>query len=290
MSVEEFVMQYPMPGTSVENDSNAPKNLVESPEVRIHSGPELIGGLAIFGERMRQIAEIVRKVAVTNVSVLLTGESGVGKELVARAIHALSRRKEKNYAVIDCCSLTSSLAESELFGHEQGSFTGSRGTGNGLFGEADGGTVFIDELSSLELAIQPKLLRVLEEGAYRRVGGHKYHKVDVRIVSATNQPLKELMKEGKFRQDLFYRLNVFPIEVPPLRKRDDEIIPLANFILERLEPRGALLSSDALSLMQTYRWPGNVREMKNTLRRALVLKDEDTIGLKDLPEEMTEHA
>lgn len=244
---------------------------------------ELVPGLVLYSDKMRKMADLVTRVATRNTSVLITGETGVGKELVALAIHKLSRRKESPFVTLDCTTLTPELAESELFGHEAGAFTGAVKKREGLFAAANTGTIFIDEISLLSLPLQVKLLRVLESGMFRLVGSTSYNETDVRLVSATNEPLKELVEKGRFRADLFYRLNVFGIEVPPLSEGLEGVLGLTRHLLARLGAPDVSLSSQAFLVLQRYSWPGNVRELEHALEHALVLHEGGKINVKDLP-------
>ena len=228
--------------------------------------------------------ELLARVAPAEAAVLLQGESGTGKEVVANAIHQLSRRANQPFVAVDCSGLPETLFESELFGHERGAFTGATARKTGLVEAATGGTLFIDELGDIPLSIQVKLLRLLETGTYRRVGSTELRKAEVRIVSATHRPLAEMVANGLFRQDLFYRLNIFPIFLPPLRDRGEDILLLANTLLNRLSSgRSLKISSEAADWLCNYHYPGNVRELRNLLERACLLCDGDEIRLQHLP-------
>lgn len=224
-------------------------------------------------EKVKQVFELVEKVAKTDANVLLLGESGTGKELVARAIHKLSKRKNKPLITVNCAALTETLLESELFGHEKGAFTGAYARKLGRFELADQGTIFLDEIGEISPTIQAKLLRVLEEKKFNRVGGVETIGVDSRVIAATNKDLEQSVKAGKFRQDLFFRLNVFPIWIPPLRERKEDIPPLVEYFLDKYNYQGRKLPSDLLGQLVDYDWPGNVRELKNILERAMILSD-----------------
>ena len=240
----------------------------------------LIGRSPGFMAMMNMVA----RVAPSDAAVLLQGESGTGKELVASAIHRMSRRAEQPFVAVDCSGLAETLFESELFGHERGAFTGAVTRKTGLIEAASGGTLFLDEVGDIPLSIQVKLLRLLETGTFRRVGSTELRQADIRIVSATHRPLAEMIEAGSFRQDLFYRLNVFPIFLPPLRERQEDIAVLAEALLPRVSNgRKLRLSIDALDWLQTYRFPGNVRELRNLLERACLLCDGDEIDLRHLP-------
>jgi DNA-binding NtrC family response regulator len=220
--------------------------------------------------------------------VLIEGESGVGKELIARAIHGSGTRSAKPFIAVNCGAMPENLVESILFGHEKGAFTGATEKHTGKFIEADGGTLFLDEVGELPLAAQVKLLRALQEGEVEPVGGRKSVNVDVRIVSATNRDLIADVKAGRFREDLFYRLHVYPIGVPPLRQRPEDVPELARHFLTRIAAeegkRVRLITGEALALLSAYRWPGNVRQLENTIFRAVVLADSEEIGVNEFPQ------
>jgi DNA-binding NtrC family response regulator len=234
---------------------------------------------------LRTVLDLVGRVAPSGFSVLIQGESGVGKELVAQAIHRLSPRKNGPFVVVDCCSLQEELLHSELFGHEKGSFTGAAALKHGLFEIADGGTLFLDEMGELSPALQAKLLRVLESGTFRRLGGVKDIRVDVRLIAATNRDLAQRVSSGDFREDLFYRINVVAIAVPPLRERREDIPMLARFFAEHALPGRSTkaVAPEAMDLLSGYDWPGNVRELRNVMERAVILCQGETIGPDDLP-------
>ncbi len=236
--------------------------------------------------RMVQILEMVRRVAPTNTTVLLAGESGTGKELIARCIHQNSPRAERVFAPVNCAALAPSLIESDLFGHEKGAFTGAAGQHLGRFERAHGGTLFLDEIGELDGNLQAKLLRVLQERTFERVGGSRQISVDVRVIAATNRNLKQAAGDGKFREDLYYRLSTFPIELPPLRERPGDILKLARHFLGKaahgLGKPHLALSPEAERVLLAYGWPGNVREMENTMERLAILCD-DVIEPDDLP-------
>ncbi len=232
---------------------------------------------------MKRVLEQAARVADSEVSVLILGESGVGKEVLARFIHQHSRRAAQAIVRVDCGALPEHLVESELFGHEKGAFTGAGATRKGQFEMAQGGTVFLDEIGELPLALQPKFLHVLESGRFRRVGGSHEIQSDARLIAATNRDLEAEVREGRFRQDLFYRLNVFPLTIPPLRERKDDILALTDHFLR---PRKLRLAPAAERLMMGYHWPGNVRELRNVLERAAVLADGSLILPHDLPPQL----
>ena len=244
----------------------------------------------IIGESgvMQDVFRAVEKVIDSNVTVMINGESGTGKELIARAIHFHSTtRAGKPFVAVNCSALPESLLESELFGHEKGAFTGASGKRIGKFEQANGGTIFLDEIGLMTPATQSKILRILQEREFERVGGSELVKVDVRIISATNKDLEEEMKKGSFREDLYYRISVFPIKLPPLRDRKDDIPKIAAFFLNKYANQEGksidCISPDALDLLMAYNWPGNVRELENAIERAVVLVNGDEISAKELP-------
>jgi two-component system, NtrC family, response regulator AtoC len=227
--------------------------------------------------QMQEVYDLIARVAPTNATVFITGESGTGKELVAQAIVELSARRHRPFIPLDCGAIPPTLIESELFGHERGSFTGATQQRRGHFERASGGTLFLDEITEMPIELQAKLLRVLESGALTRVGGEAHIPVSVRLVAASNRPPKEAMQTNKLREDLFYRLNVFPIVLPPLRDRDGDALLLADQFLETInasEGTSKRLSAEARERIRAYPWPGNVRELKNELHRAFIMSDE----------------
>ena len=237
---------------------------------------------------IQKVFELIEKVADTSATVLITGESGVGKELVARAIHYNSSRKDKPLVVVNCGAIPETLLESELFGYEKGAFTGATTARLGRFELADGGTIFLDEIGDMSFNLQVKVLRAIQERTFERIGGGRTLEVDVRIVTATNHNLEELVREGKFREDLYYRLNVVPINIPPLRGRRQDIPLLYTYFLERSNSINNAsvegFSEEALEVLLDYDYPGNVRELQNLVERLVVLKKSGTIGIEDLPE------
>lgn len=235
---------------------------------------------------MRKICNMIERVAPTDQTVLIGGESGVGKEVIAKAIHAHSARSQKNFVPVNCAALPEPLLESELFGHMKGSFTGASSDKEGLFETASGGTIFLDEIGSMSLNLQGKLLRVLQEREIRRVGGNKEIPVDARVLAASNENLEELISSGKFREDLFYRLSVIPIHIPPLRERQEDILPLVFHFIRLVSGNQAALpeiSQEAQTLLEGYGWPGNVRELENAVRHACTFADDGMIQVDDLP-------
>lgn len=237
--------------------------------------------------KMKEIYELIEQVAPTKATVLIQGESGTGKELIAKAIHQLSQRKDKPFVAVHCAALSESLLESELFGHEKGAFTGAHERHFGRFERADGGTLFLDEISEISPRIQVKLLRVLQETAFERVGGNQTIHVDVRVISATNTDLKKNVDEGQFRNDLYYRLHVVFIEIPPLRERKEDIpLLIQHFLKESAEENERpvkTVSAQAMEFLTDYGWPGNVRELRNCIQSLVVLSKKDELGVNDLP-------
>ena len=235
----------------------------------------LPGDIVCASPAMKEILTLVQRVAAKpDTTVLITGESGVGKEVVARYLHRLSPRAKKRFIAVNCAAIPQNLIESELFGHERGAFTGAVARKKGIFEAAQGGTVFLDEIGDLPLEAQAKLLRVLQERRIQRLGGTEEIPVDVRIVAATNQRLEKMVQEGRFREDLYYRLNVFPIHIPPLRERKEDILPLAQYFIKKFlnrEVQGPFLTSGAEKILLRYHFPGNVRELANAIERALII-------------------
>jgi putative PEP-CTERM system response regulator len=238
---------------------------------------EIIG----VSEKIKEVSELVQKVAKSDTTVLFLGESGTGKELFARAIHHLSNRSEAPYVTINCAAIPRELLENELFGSERGAFTGSVARKMGKFEIANGGSIFLDEVGDLDIALQAKLLRVLQEKTFERLGGNKVISVDVRVIAASNTNLKESIVKKQFREDLYYRLSVFPITIPPLRERREDIPHLANYFVEKyckeMNKKSKKFSQDALNLLDKYSWPGNVRELENTIERSIILCGGKTI-------------
>jgi two-component system response regulator PilR (NtrC family) len=236
--------------------------------------------------KMQELFRLIGKVAQSNSNALITGESGAGKELVATALHNLSHRKEKNFVAINCAAFPEGLLESELFGHMKGAFTGAVYNKQGLFEIADGGSVLLDEIGEMPTNLQAKLLRVIENGTFRRIGGTTDIKVDVRIISATNKDLKEEISAARFREDLFYRLNVVPINIPPLRERKEDIPLLIDHFLRKSAENHKRISPEAIGILMDYSWKGNVRELENVIERIALLSDKDEITPRDLPSEV----
>ena len=266
--------------------------VLRSAELAVDAGgdevlSQLSRNLVGHGEKIGKVRDMIRQVAPTDASVLILGESGTGKEVVARNIHDCSQRRGKPFVPVNCGAIPGELLESELFGHEKGAFTGAFSARQGRFELAEGGTLFLDEIGDMPLPMQVKLLRVLQERCFERVGGNKTYQADVRIIAATHQHLEKLVEEGKFRMDLYYRLEVFPIAVPSLRERLEDLPQLILEFITRMEreKRGALrLSQGALEALGGYRWPGNVRELANLVERLAILYPGEVVRWQDLPE------
>ena len=274
----EVVLEKAMQKQEMQRSLSALEHEVD----RIHPGEDFIGQNAAVRELLRMLA----KVAETESTVLIRGESGVGKELIARAVHWRSKRAKQPFVVVDCASLHENLLQSELFGHERGAYTGAVRLKHGLFEVADRGTIFLDEIAELTPALQVKLLRVLETGVFRRVGGTADIHVDVRVIAATNRSLEVMMKEGGFREDLYYRLNVFSLQIPPLRERAEDVPLLAEHFIRNsrvMHKRSTRISERAMEVLRRYPWPGNVRELENVIERALILCDGGVIESEHLP-------
>jgi len=251
-----------------------------------------LGNIVGHSDRMQAVYQMIETVAQVQSTVLITGESGTGKELVARAIHDLSPRAQKPFVSVNCGAFTDTLLESELFGYTKGSFTGATANRKGLFEAAEQGTIFLDEVGEMSPAMQVKLLRVLQERKVRPVGAHEETEVNTRVIAATNRDLGSLVKDGTFREDLFYRISVIPMELPPLRDRGTDIAELTDHFIEKYcKQTGRLvsLSPQALRLLESYYWPGNVRELEHTVERAVALEKTDTIQPERLPEQVTNY-
>ncbi len=247
--------------------------------------------LGIIGQSpaMQEVFKTIGQLAASDATALITGESGTGKELVARAIYSHSQRSDRPFLAINCAAIPEQLLESELFGHEKGAFTGAHTQRIGKFEQCDGGTIFLDEIGDMTAPTQTKILRVLQSGAFERVGGNKAVKTDVRIIAATNRPLEEAVAARDFREDLFYRLNVVRIQLPALRDRKSDIAQLVNYFLTKNSPnprRPKTLQPDALARLEAHDWPGNVRELENAIQRALVMAKGEAVLLEDLPPEI----
>lgn len=249
-----------------------------------------IEGIVGKSKKMSQILDIVRKVTPTSATVLISGESGTGKELIAKAIHYNSPRKDKPFIAINCAAIPETLIESELFGYEPGAFTGANTRKIGLLESAQGGTIFLDEIAELPLTLQSKLLRVLQEKEVRRIGGKDTTKVDVRIIAATNKNLADEVQKSKFREDLYYRLKVVTVEIPPLRERKEDIPELARFFIDKYSrefgKRISSIDERALNALIEYNWPGNIRQLETVIERAIIICEGDKIMLKDIQDEL----
>ena len=241
--------------------------------------------------KMKEVFRVIAKIAPSNSTVLIVGESGTGKELIARAIHDGSPRRDKPFIAINCAAIPDTLIESELFGHEKGSFTGANAREIGIFEAADGGTVFLDEIGEMNVSMQAKLLRAIQEKEIRRVGGKVNISLDVRLVSATNKELEQEIKKGTFREDLFYRLNVIRVNLPPLRERGSDIKTLAEFFLAKYSKAAGIkmdgISKQTLKLLMNYSWPGNVRQLESVIERSILMAESNYIEPDDLPGEIT---
>src|ERR1041385_830231 len=265
------------------------------PKERTREAPKVedLGAIPLVGRSpaMQEIYRFVARLMQTDLTVMITGESGTGKELVARALHDYGKRRSGPFVAINMAAIPRDLVESELFGHEKGAFTGANTRSSGRFEQAEGGTLFLDEIGDMPMEAQTRLLRVLQQGEYTTVGGRTPIKTDVRIVAATNKDLRILIQQGLFREDLFYRLNVVPLRLPPLRERSDDIPDLVRHFLAKAQGEGLAAKQfhpDAIDRLRGYHWPGNVRELENLVRRLTVLNSEDVIGAAAVEAELTE--
>ncbi len=250
-----------------------------------------LGNIVAESASMKRVCEMIRRVGPTDATVLITGESGTGKEIVAKAIHACSARKDKLFLPVNCAALPEPLLESEMFGHVKGAFSGADNHKAGLFEAAEGGTILLDEIGSMPIGIQSKLLRVLQEKEVRRLGSNEHTKVNARVLAATNDDLRERMKEGTFREDLFYRLSVISIELEPLRDRPEDILPIAASILRKEIPeqeKTPSLSREICESLESYDWPGNARQLENCIKHMLTFGDRAELRLEDLPPQIAE--
>ncbi|WP_372845958.1 sigma-54-dependent transcriptional regulator [Pontiella sp.] len=250
---------------------------------------KFFGNIVAESDQMINVCEMIKRVAPTKTTIMITGESGTGKELVAEAVHSYSARSEGPFIPVNCAALPENLIESELFGHTKGAFTGASATKEGLFEAAKGGTLFLDEINSIPHALQSKLLRAIQNKKIRKVGGTEEYDVDVRILAASNRNLETMVKEGTFREDLFYRLSVISIDIPPLKQRPDDILPLAqHFITQELDVGQPFPKMDnaVLSILQNYAWPGNVRELQNVIQHCLTFLSDDKITKETLPSKL----
>ncbi|AKF81842.1 Fis family transcriptional regulator [Myxococcus fulvus 124B02] len=284
------------PFDQVELSSVVAKAAKTNESARRSVRPDLKARAAIIGEapQMQEVYKVIDKVADTPSTVLITGESGTGKELIATALHGASSRRDKPFIKINCAAIPATLLESELFGYERGAFTGAVTSKPGRFELADEGTLFLDEIGEIPVEMQVKLLRALQEGEFERVGGIKTTRVDVRLVAATNRDLQAEIEAGRFRKDLYYRLAVVPLSLPPLRERRSDVLMLARHFVEkynkRLNKKIEGITDDALALLQAYSWPGNIRELENLIERVLLFADGPLITAKDLPEPIRQGA
>jgi DNA-binding NtrC family response regulator len=264
---------------------------VKALEARVN-GPEAFSRIIGNSPALRNVLTMVEKVAPTDTTVLLLGESGTGKELIAEALHQLSNRRGKNFVPVNCGAIPPNLEESTLFGHVKGSFTGAVANKDGLFKEADGGTIFLDEIGEMQLETQAKLLRVLQQMVVYRVGDTKPTKVDVRIIAATNRDLRKMVDEGKFRQDLYYRLNVISVNLPPLRERGEDVVALTTYFAmkysERMNKGFQGCSPGLVDALRNYSWPGNIRELQNIIERLVILSDGPMLDETHLPREVVQ--
>jgi Response regulator containing CheY-like receiver, AAA-type ATPase, and DNA-binding domains len=266
------------------------EKLLETVERALSKLTQLDTEIVSVSPEMDKVKKLILKVARSNSTVLIRGESGTGKELIARSIHQNSPRADQVFQAVNCAAINENLLESELFGHERGSFTGAVGEKKGLFEVADGGTLFLDEIGELDISLQAKLLRALQERQIRRVGGTRELNVDVRVVAATNRDLLKMTQDGRFREDLYYRLNVLSIEIPPLRERRSDIPLLIDYFIKKHTKNSSQkikgLSPEAKKLLLDYPYPGNVRQLESAIERAVLLAEGDTIQVEDLPPEM----
>ncbi|MEO8878276.1 MAG: sigma-54 dependent transcriptional regulator [Polyangiaceae bacterium] len=288
-------LEYEQLSAVIERAMEKARLLQETRQLRDRLRERNAFGLIVTHDpKMLEVLELVQQVGPSRASVLISGESGTGKELIAEAVHSASTRAQKPFVRLNCAALAEGLLESELFGHERGAFTGAVGRREGRFKQADGGTLFLDEISEISPGTQVKLLRFLQERAFERVGGNETLKVDVRVIAATNKKLADEIKKGTFREDLFYRLNVVAIELPPLRDRKADVPALASFFLRRYAAENGRtieeISDEALRRLVSYAWPGNVRELENVIERAVVLCDGNKIEAKHLPTTLTPEA
>ena len=272
----------------VEKAASSKRHALEDSCIHLALDDQVVPSDLLVGESpaIRRVKRLLRKVAPMDSAVLITGETGSGKELVARMIHMQSRRHSHPFVIVDCGSLVQTLFESEMFGHVKGSFTGAMDTTKGKFETANGGTLFLDEIANIDLSLQARLLRVVQEQEISKVGSPRTRKVDVRIIAATNRNLSEEIAENRFRKDLFYRLNVVSIHIPPLRERVEDIPLLAHYFLKKLSDKRRItpmsFSEEAMELMLGYHWPGNVRELRNAIERGMVVSEDNVLGHEDL--------
>ncbi len=278
--ISSLFTQYISSNTAIEKEKERLKELNLYYKMEWDSKAHNFGDIIGDSKEMQNVYQVIERIAQSNVTVLIRGETGTGKELVASAIHKRSKRKDEPFIKLNCAAITDTLLESELFGHEKGAFTDAKETRKGRFELADGGTLFLDEIGDISSSAQVKLLRVLQEREFERVGGAKTIRVNVRLVAATNRDLEQMVKEGDFREDLYYRLNVIPIDLPALRERGEDIKLLVNFFLERSmqnHKKVVKITDEAMNQLMSYPWPGNVRELENTIERIVLMGSEDGI-------------
>ena len=271
--------------TMIEHEKERLKELKQYYKMEWDAKAHNFGDIIGESKKMKAVFNVIERIAQSDVSVLVRGETGTGKELVAAAIHKRSKRKEEPFIKLNCAAITETLLESELFGHEKGAFTDAKETRKGRFELADKGTLFLDEIGDISASAQVKLLRVLQEREFERVGGSKTVKVNVRLVAATNRDLEQMVKDGEFREDLYYRLNVIPIDLPPLRERGEDIKLLVNFFLEKSiknHKKRVTVTEEAMDKLMLYPWPGNVREMENTVERIVLMGSDGGINAKEM--------
>ncbi|QOY53795.1 sigma 54-interacting transcriptional regulator [Candidatus Sulfurimonas marisnigri] len=283
--VSSLFAQYISSNMAVELEKERLKDLKQYYKMEWDSKVHNFGDIIGDSKEMQNMYKVIDRIAGSDVTILVRGETGTGKELVASAIHKRSKREEEPFIKLNCAAITDSLLESELFGHEKGAFTDAKETRKGRFELADGGTLFLDEIGDISASAQVKLLRVLQEREFERVGGSKTIHVNVRLVAATNRDLEQMVKDGEFREDLYYRLNVIPIDLPPLRKRGNDIKLLVNFFLQRSmqnHKKNVVITDEAMANLMAYPWPGNVRELENTIERIVLMGSEDGITASEM--------
>ena len=283
--VSSLFAQYINSNLSIEKEKERLEELKQYYKMEWDSKVHNFGDIIGDSPKMQDVYKVIERIAQSEVTILVRGETGTGKELVASAIHKRSKRNDEPFIKLNCAAITDTLLESELFGHEKGAFTDAKETRKGRFELADGGTLFLDEIGDISASAQVKLLRVLQEREFERVGGSKTIRVNVRLVAATNRDLEQMVKDGDFREDLYYRLNVIPIDLPPLRQRGKDIELLVNFFLERSmlnHKKRVSITSEAMDKLVAYPWPGNVRELENTIERIVLMGNEDGINAEDM--------
>jgi len=283
--ISSLFAQYINSNMSIEKEKERLQELKQYYKMEWDSKVHNFGDIIGDSPKMQTVYQVIERIAQSEVTVLVRGETGTGKELVAASIHKRSKRQDEPFIKLNCAAITDTLLESELFGHEKGAFTDAKETRKGRFELADGGTLFLDEIGDISASAQVKLLRVLQEREFERVGGSKTIRVNVRLVAATNRDLEKMVKDGDFREDLYYRLNVIPIDLPALRERGDDIKLLVNFFLERSmlnHKKRVSITDEAMAKLMAYPWPGNVRELENTIERIVLMGNEDGITASDM--------